>query len=394
MAAAGYPAVVDRDGVSPELSSDIEELNRRRADVALGWATVEAQNRRRRRVYGLAGAAWVAGLLLAVSAAMFVPVYLSEHGVLAEGTVGWLATVSSLGTMAVGCGLYGWWYVASGRPGRTAGSGLSEPPATVDVAKALAGADREDRRLRLARNAVPRLDYLRASSHSAEWAMVGKVALAAVPLLLGLGLFSMFTARTPQPYAWGLWLWTFPVALTGAYVWLSRRPRRGRRAIEQGLAPLAVYLGGSLLPSLAETVDWLNRYWAAPSSTGEYYAGPLHCGAAGTAAGYPVMVDFEPDGLSDEGLIYPPRVAIYVAAVPTREPTAAPSGRASQLRSFISDAGFTVDAESDAGLVARATPPTVETLRRGPAGLGNLGPLIGDLAALATAEGVGPAPAD
>jgi len=394
VAAAGYPAVVDRGGVSAKLSSDIEELNRRRAEAALGWATVEAQNRRRGRVYGLAGAVWVAGLLLAVSTAMFLPVYLSEHGVLAEGTLGWLTTVSSLGTMAVGCGLYGWWYVASGRPGRTTGTGLSGPPATGDGAEALAEADREDRRLRLARNAMPRLDYLRASSHSAEWAMVGKVALAAVPLLLGLGLFSMFTARTPQPYAWGLWLWTFPVALTAAYVWLARRPRRGRRAIEQGLAQLAVYLGGGLLPSLAETVDWLNRYWAAPSSTGEYYAGSLHCGAAGTASGYPVMVDFEPNGLSDDGLVYPPRVAIYLAAVPAREPTTVPSERAGHLRASIGDAGFTVDIEPGAGLAARATPPTVEAFRRGPAELGNLGPLIGDLTALAAAEGVVPAPAD
>jgi hypothetical protein len=52
MAAAGYPAVVDRDGVRPEPSSDVEELNRRRAGIAVGWATVEAQNRRRRRSYG------------------------------------------------------------------------------------------------------------------------------------------------------------------------------------------------------------------------------------------------------------------------------------------------------------------------------------------------------
>jgi hypothetical protein len=388
---------VDRDGVSPEPGSDIEELNRRRADAALGWATVEAQNRRRKQVYGLAGAAWVAGLLLAWSTAMFVPVYLSERGVLAEGTLNWLMPVVLLGTMAVAVGLYCWWYVAAGRPGRTTGTGLSGPPATGDVAEALADADREDRRLRLAQNAVPRLDYLRASSHSAEWAMVGKVALAAVPLLLGLGLFTMFTTRTPQPYAWGLWIWTFPVAFTAAYVWLARRPRRRRRrrrAIEQGLAQLAVYLGGDLLPSLADTLDWLNRYWAAPSSTGEYYAGRLHCGAAGTAAGYPVMVDFEPDGLSDEGLVYPPRVAIYVAAVPAREPSAVPPERAGQLRAYIGDAGFTVDVEPDAGLIARATPPTVEAFRRDPAELANLGPLIGDLAALAAAEGVAPAPAD
>ena len=393
--AAGYPAVVDRDGVSPELSRDIEELNRRRADVAVGWATVEAQNRRRRRVYGLAGVAWVAGLAFAVTAAGVVPVYLSERGVLAEHTLDWLVPVGMLGTMAVGCGLHGWWYVAAGRPRRTTGTGLSGPPATGDVAEALADADREARRLRLAQNAAPRLEYLRHSSQATGWRPVIIAALITGPIFVGLGWFSVAIAPRPVPDDWAIWLaWLIPVALAGAVVRWSRRPRRGRRPIEQGLAQLAVYLGGGLLPSLAETVDWLNRYWAAPSSTGEYYAGRLHCGAAGTAAGYPVMVDFEPDGRSDEYVTYPPRAVIYVAAVPAREPTAVPPERAGQLRAFISDAGFIVDIEPDAGLVARATPSTVEALRRDPAGLGNLGPLIGDLAALAVLEGVVPPPAD
>ena len=104
MPAAGYSAVVDRDGVSPELRNDIEELARRRADIAVGWATVEAQNRRRGRVYGLAGTAWVAGLAIAVTAAGVVPVYLSKRGVLAEHTLDWLVPVGMLGTMAV-CGI-------------------------------------------------------------------------------------------------------------------------------------------------------------------------------------------------------------------------------------------------------------------------------------------------
>ena len=185
-----------------------------------------------------------------------------------------------------------------------------------------------------------------------------------------------------------------PIALAGAVVLWGRRPRRGRRAIEQGLDRLAAYLGGDLLPSLTATVDWLNRYWAAPSRPGEYHDGPLHCGAAGTALGYPVMVDVEPDGLSHEMVTYPPRVVIYVAAVPALEPAAVPSGHAGRLRRAIGDAGFTVETEPDAGLAARATPPTVEELRHNPADLGNLGPLISNLAALAAAEGAAPAPAD
>lgn len=381
--------------MSPELRNDIEELNRRRADIAVGWATVEAQNRRRRRHYGLAGTAFSAGLLIAVTAAGLVPVYLSEHGVLAERTLNWLVPVGMLGTMAVAGGLYTWWYVASGRPGRTAGTGLGGPRAPADVAEALADADREERRLRLARNATPRLEYLQATSQATGWRPVIIAALISGPFLLGLGLLSVYTAPGTEPSRWWPWLlWPFPVAITGVYVLLRRRPRRGSQAIEQGLAGLAAYLGGRLLPSPADTVDWLNRYWAAPSRTDEYYAGPRHSGAAGTAAGYPVMVDFEPDGLSDETVTYPPRVVIYVAAVPAPEPAAVPSDRAGRLRAAIGDAGFMVDIDLDAGLAARATPPTMKALRRNPAELANLGPLIGDLAALAAAEGAAPPPGD
>ena len=53
-----------------------------------------------------------------------------------------------------------------------------------------------------------------------------------------------------------------------------------------------------------------------------------------------------------------------------------------------------METDPDAGLAARAAPPAVKALCRGPAELGNLGPLIGDLAALADAEGLAPAPGD
>jgi hypothetical protein len=260
---------VDRDGVSPELSSDIEELNRRRADLAVGWATVDAQNRRRRQNFGLVGTAWAVGLLIAVTVALVVPIYLGEHGVLAQRTLGWLATVCMLGTMAVGAGLYIWWYVAAGRAGRMAHTEFSGTPDAAAVKEALADAGREERRLPRAPTAAPRLEYLRASSRGTGWRPVIIAALITGPFAVGLGLLSVAMAPGPVPDAWGVWLLLpFPVAITGAYVLWRRRPRRGRQAIEQGLAGLAAYLGGDLVPSLAGTVDWLNRYWAATPAPG------------------------------------------------------------------------------------------------------------------------------
>ena len=108
-----------------------------------------------------------------------------------------------------------------------------------------------------------------------------------------------------------------------------------------------------------------------------------------TLAGTVAAAVFEEESVTTapDGGAFPSRVTVPVELVP-------PMTVVTERPSEISDAGFTVDIEPDAGLVARATPPTVEALRRDPAGLGHLGPLIGDLAALAAAEAVVPAPAD
>jgi len=387
---------VEPDGVGPEPESDIQELSRRRADIAAGWAMVDAEHRRRRRVYGPVGTLSSVGFGIAVFTAALVPVYLHAQGLLAEHTLEWLVPVSTLGTMTVGLSLWFWWYAASGRPARTASAEPGGPLVATAVKETHADLDREARRLRLARNASPRLDYLQASSRSATgWVGVVIAAAIAGPALLGAGWFSVDMARGTEPYNWRIWLlWPVPVAAAGAVALLRRRRRRRRRAVEQALASLAAYLGGHLLASPADTMDWLNRYWAAPSRPDEYYAGPLHSGTAGKVLGYPVMVDVEPDGLCDETVTYPPRVVVYLAAVLTHKLTAVRSDRARQLRACINDAGFTVDIDADAGLVARATPPTVRVLRSNLAELGNLGPLIGDLAALAAAEGIAPGPED
>jgi hypothetical protein len=383
---------VDPDGVSPELSSDAQEFSRRRADIAVGWATVAAEHRRRRRAYGLAGTASSLGFGLAVLAAALVPVYLSMHGVLAEHALGWLVPTTMLGTMAVGLSLWFWWYAASGRPARTASTEFGRPSSAIEDGQA--DMEREARRLRLARNASPRLDYLRASSRAATgWADVVIAVATAGPVLLTAGWLSADMARGTEPYDWRVWLlWPVPVVAGSVVALLRRRRRRRRRAIEDALGKLAAYLNGRLLVSPADTVDWLNRCWAAASEPGDYYAGPLHGGAAGRALGYPAMVDVEPDGLCDETVTFLPRAVVYLAALPTREPAAAQSDRACQLRARISDAGFTADIDPDAGLVARATAPALRGLRANLAELGNLGPLIGDLAALAAVEGLAPAP--
>src|SRR5207247_3851955 len=198
----------------------------------------------------------------------------------------------------------------------TAGTEPSGPLDAAAVKAALADTDREARRLRLTQNALPRLEYLRAMSQATGRTNVLIAALFIGPFIVGLELLAYFAGTATRLYSWEtmLLLWPVPVVITGSYVLWHRRPRRRRQAVEQGLARLAVYLDGRLLPSLADTVDWLNRYWAAPSRTGDYYAGSLHCGAAGTALGYPVMVDFEPHGMSDDTARHEPRPVVSLAA--------------------------------------------------------------------------------
>ena len=92
------------------------------------------------------------------------------------------------------------------------------------------------RRLRLAQNALPRLEYLRATSQATGRTKVLIAALFIGPFIVGLELLAYFAGTATRLYSWEtmLLLWPVPVVITGSYVLWHRRPRRRRRWSSMG----------------------------------------------------------------------------------------------------------------------------------------------------------------
>jgi len=187
-------------------------------------------------------------------------------------------------------------------------------------------------------------------------------------------------------------------ALLPVYLWmrgviaLLRWRRRARqRRIQAVAARLQSQLGGGdRHTSYAETVGWLNRNWAAATPADDLFAGPYHVSTATNRHGYEVMVDFEPYGSSDEDGPIPPRLVVYVAAVPSAPAPDDRTSEATRLRSSIERAGFSVLVEPEGGLVARALPSTLGELRSDPSRLSLLQPVVSSVVALAVAQGAVP----
>jgi hypothetical protein len=138
-------------------------------------------------------------------------------------------------------------------------------------------------------------------------------------------------------------------------------------------------------------VAWLDRHWPAAPGPNDLFKGAIERAIAGAHRGYPVLVDVEPDGYASDDSSIDPRVLLYVAAL---APAHLPAGdEIAALSAAIHGAGFEIELLADAGLRARATAPTVKRLRRAPAGLADLAPVVRDLVRLAEACQAAPAPA-
>jgi hypothetical protein len=382
-------------GLTGELADRLTELRRLRSEIVAQRREIAREARRRRRAYGTAGTLIGLGFGAVIIGAALMPVYLWMRGLIAEKTVGWLIALCAFGTFfLLGVPLFLWQdALLHGR--RTVEAPIVlDGPLTVDaVERELAEAAREARQVRLSRYAEPRLTYLYGMQRSA----VRYLELAiGVPIVAMFGVVAVLAtigvARGDEPDDRGAGaLWAIFAVGVGVVILLRWRRRTRQRRVRSAAAELQSQLGvGQPHTSSADTVDWLNRHWAAPTPADDYFVGPYHVSTATNQNGYDVMVDVEPYGFSDENGTFPPRLVIYLAAVREAHAPADRTGDATHLRSSIEQAGFSVRVEVEAGLVARALPSTVLRLRSDPSRLSLLGPVITNLVALAVAHGFVP----
>jgi hypothetical protein len=381
--------------LSDELVAKVGRLQRQHAAIAAGWQEVARTRRQRSRMYGPLGRALALGLIVVVLTAATVPAYLQSRGLLAKSTLDWLAPTGTYGLFGLGMAAITWWHYARSRRDSRGGAAdvVDAPLPVAAVDRALAEADRELRAVRLARFAEARLTRLDASSRSGagqlDLIVIGSIA---GPVGLAALWFSVEMVNGGEPYDAGVWLlWLICTGGAGLLVFLRARRGTRRRLVQQALAHLAGHLTGRRHEDHGDTVAWLNSHWAAATEDDDFYAGPRHASAAGTQLGYPVMIDFEPDGFTGEDVSYRPRVVLYLAALLPARPPPGNVDRARQLRASIQRAGFALEVDADAGWTARATPQAVALLRRDLSRLAEIRPVLADLGALAQAEGAIPA---
>lgn len=252
---------------------------------------------------------------------------------------------------------------------------------------------RDERNARLARCAEQRAGTALAFSRSVAGYLdliVGAsllVPLAGAVVIFGLG---MLTGK--EPYDPTIWAALALLIGGGAVLRLFRQRRRRRqRWLESGLSAVASrWRDGSCLRTQAERLAWMGRYWAAGHRSDDLWTGPVHRAVAGKIRDYPVLIDVEPDGCAGEDVTIEPHIVVYLAAV---APQDTPGSDLDQGSRQLAAAGFQLELEPEAGLVARATLPTIKQMRRRLGSLDVLTSVVETMIIAARAIGASPAPA-
>jgi hypothetical protein len=379
-------------------------LHARRRALAEARGELAVTRERVRRTYGRAGTLSALGLFGACMLAAALPGYLALHGTISQSTASWLIPTLVLSSFAVGLIAILRWQSSGGDAAAASGAAADAfatftaparaPVSPREVERAVRELDRERRHTRLATLAAERSAIAGMPS-----AMGYLDLIIGGPLLLPLWgaslVLSIRMLAGIDPYERVIWLsWALSLGGAGALAAIRRRLARRRRAIQRALDALGASMGAGArrLPGFADSVDWMNRFWAAPLDPNGLHRGTINVALAATHRRYPVLVDVEPDGYSSDDSTIDARVCVYVAAL--APPSLPPTREVADLAAVVRRAGFEPEVFSDAGLLARANAPALELLRREPARLAQLGPLIDALVAMAEACRAAPAPAD
>lgn len=366
------------------------------ARFAADLSSIAHSRRTRERVYGWRGVFVSVGLFLATGIAAAVPLLLHDRGVIDGETADWLMPVAIL-TIYFG-GFFGgfrWLY----RRGPAHVLPASYKPPEPYVPPAPSGPPLDARQLRLARHAEPRLELERALGRSALASLdviIGGSLLA--PLGVGLSIFTFQAANgtlnpaeaEPHGLSVGWLVFVLGVSLLS---FLRIRRKRRRAARRNGLAPLAATLNqGKLHETHGPWLRWLNEHWAAPSRSDDLFFGSLQSSVTGSVAGYPVLVDVELDGYSDDESTHEPRTLVYVAAHVPPDFNGRPQAVAASARLATLDARLEV--HPDAGLLARTTLQRTQAFKGAPSELAELRRVIDCLVDAARTGGAPPAAPD
>lgn len=195
----------------------------------------------------------------------------------------------------------------------------------------------------------------------------------------------------------GLWYVAAPIAVLAVLLRLRREERGERFGAE--VQRLGDALGGQRLPSYDAIAAWFDRLWPAPVSPEAMWTSHLHGAVRCDVHGYPALVDVHLNEKTAGGVVYPPRITAYLAAlwpgrVPSLRITATDLTPAAQARlARLRKAGYTVVADANGGLIMRASESIAQAARADITRLPALQVPIGELADLARDLGAEPVPA-
>ncbi len=381
-----------------DFATDAAKLRDRREALARTQESLVRARKIRRRTYGPAGVVNTFALLGLIVVATGVPIYLAQRGVISAGTANWLIPTAVLSTYVIGLVFVLSWQLDL--PGKPANPSLDPRAfdesghriAPAAVAHALNDVDRELRRTQLTLFAEERREYTEMPSTTRHLdliiggSLLGPLGVTAVvcSVLMLLGY------ETYDPTIWPSW--TIFACGTGLLIAWRRRRARRQQTLWRALDRLGREINGRRLPSFDTAVDWMNRVWAAPHHPYDLFKGAIWGTLAASWRGYPVLVDVEPYGYTGEDITIEPRVLVYVAVAALAPPTPSPDGEASALVTSLQRAGFEAHLLNGAGLLARASQPTVKALRKNLEAIGGLAPVVRDLVRMAEAYRIDPAP--